>query len=85
MNLVGTTGDANFLSEAGDRRYFVVPKLVHRQHIRGSVEAWTQLEKARVILLQTSRSDYIDHEVVLSLCEDIATEQDRLISLRPLP
>lgn len=62
-----------------------VPELIHRQHIRGSVEAWQQLEKARLVLMQTWRSTYIDHDVVLSLCEDIATEQDRLISLRPKP
>lgn len=62
-----------------------VPQLIHRRHVRGSVEAWSQLEKARQLLLATSRNDYVDHDVVLSLCEDIATEQDRLISLQPKP
>jgi len=59
--------------------------LMHRAHVRGSVEAWGMLEKARMALLATARNAYIDHEVVLSLCEDIATEQDRLITLRPGP
>lgn len=62
-----------------------VPELVHRRHIRGSVDAWNQLEKARLVLMSTWRNEYVDHDVVLSLCEDIATEQDRLISLRPKP
>lgn len=57
--------------------------LVRRQHVRGSVEAWGQLEKVRLLLLQTNRNAYIDRDVVLSLCDDIAIEQDRLISLRP--
>lgn len=55
----------------------------HRAHVRGSVEAWTQLEKARLLLIATWKNAYVDHDVVLSICEDIATEQDRLISLRP--
>lgn len=56
---------------------------MHRSHVRGSVEAWTLLEKARVVLLAASRNDYIDQDVVLSIVEDLQTEQDRLISLRP--
>lgn len=58
---------------------------MHRSHVRGSVEAWQQLEKARLVLMATWRSAYVDHDVVLSICEDIAAEQDRLISLRPAP
>jgi hypothetical protein len=60
-----------------------VDRLLHRQHVRGSVEGWQLLEKARLILLSASRNDYVDADVLLSLCEDIQTEQDRLISLRP--
>lgn len=60
-----------------------VADLMHRQHVRGSVEAWNQLEKARQLLLGLGKNAYVDYDVVLSLCEDIATEQDRLISLRP--
>lgn len=62
-----------------------VPELMHRAHVRGSVDAWNQLEKARLILLATGKNAYIDYDVVLSLVEDIATEQDRLISMRPTP
>lgn len=57
--------------------------LIHRGHVRGSVAAWNELEKARSILAATWKNDYIDHAIVLSLMEDIAIEQDRLISLRP--
>lgn len=60
-----------------------VPQLIHRQHVRGSVEAWNALEKARLLLLATGRNAYVDHDVLLSLVEDISTEQDRLIELRP--
>jgi len=56
---------------------------MHRSHVRGSVEAWQQLEKARLQLMATWKSRYVDHDIVLSICEDIETEQDRLISLRP--
>ena len=60
-----------------------VDTLMHRAHVRGSVEAWAMLEKARVQLLATSRNAYVDYDVIASICEDIQTEQDRLISLRP--
>jgi hypothetical protein len=60
-----------------------VDHLLRRAHVRGSVEAWAILEKARQLLLSTSRNAYVDYDVVLSICEDIATEQDRLIELRP--
>lgn len=56
--------------------------LMRRAHVRGSIEAWTALEKARGALLATWKNAYVDHDVVLSLCEDIAAEQDRLVSLR---
>lgn len=59
-----------------------VDTLITRQHVRGSVEAWQLLEKARVTLLMTAKNNYIDPDVVLSLCEDIQVEQDRLITLR---
>lgn len=57
--------------------------LIQRQHVRGSVEGWQRLEKVRVMLLTASRNKYVDHDVILSICEDITTEQDRLIQLRP--
>ncbi len=60
-----------------------IDALIHRQHVRGSVEAWAQLEKARVILTATGKNAYVDYDVVLSIIEDIQTEQDRLIQLRP--
>lgn len=51
--------------------------------MRGSVYAWVQLDKARTILLGASHSEYVDKDVLLSLVDDIQTEQDRLITLRP--
>lgn len=54
-----------------------------RAHVRGSVYAWVQLDKARTILLGASHSEYVDKDVLLSLVDDIQTEQDRLITLRP--
>lgn len=61
-----------------------IDTIVHRQHIRGSVEAWSTLEKARSILLSTARNDYVDPDAVLTICDAIQTEQDRLIQLRPM-
>lgn len=60
-----------------------ITELVHRRHIRGSVDAWNLLEKARIALIQAGKSTYVDGDLIVSLIEDVATEQDRLITLRP--
>lgn len=53
-------------------------------HVRGSVEAWTKIDKAREILHELSwKSSYVDQAALVSICEDLAREQARLIRLQP--
>lgn len=57
--------------------------LEHRAHIRGSVEAWVAIDKARSMLQKLWSNGYVDQDVLVSVCEDLQIEQDRLIRLRP--
>lgn len=52
---------------------------LQRSAVRGSVEAWNQLDKARRILQDLWQNRFVDQDVLLSIVEDIQTEQDRLV------